>query len=310
MTSHAAMSNKAMLPEVALALTSTSTALELVSKCSSLGQLDCLNEKLRGTVPSYLAAINPEISRLYLGNEFCDRLIPNRNQFQQSINEIQQAGIPLSLVTPAVSDKAMKKLTPAFEALETGSEVIVNDWGVLRVINKHYPDLVPVAGRQLCKMIKDPRLPSRQWIELYPSGVQGAQFQKLLLKFGIDRIELDAPPFVQPEFFKNPNIKQSVYTRQGYATRGRICKIGCMHLDSASKFAAGHGCQMECLKIVGAMTRTGNVSGSDLSTYQRGNTLFYKHSEAMDNSIATAMKHGWIDRLIIMGDWHEDHCAD
>ena len=310
MTSRAATLNKILLPEVALAMTSTSAALELVSEFSRQGQLDCLNEKLWGTVPPYLAAINPEISRLYLGNEFCDRLIPNGIQFQWCINEIQQAGIHLSLVTPSVADKAMKKLAPAFETLKTGSEVIVNDWGVLRVINKHYPDLVPVAGRQLCKMIKDPRLPSRQWTELYPSGVQGSQFQKLLLKFGIDRIALDAPPYVQPKFFDNPNMKQSVYTRQGYATRGRICKIGCMHLDSAAKFTAGHGCQKECLKIVSIMTRTSNASGSDLSTYQRGNTLFYKHSEEMGDSIAAAVKHGWIDRLIIMGDWHEDHCAD
>jgi hypothetical protein len=310
MTSHAVTLSEAILPEVALALTSTSAALELVSECDRPGQLDCLNEKLRSIVPAYITATNPEIKRLYLGNEFCDRLIPNRIQYQQCINEIQQAGIHLSLVTPSVADKAMKKLTPAFESLQTGSEVIVNDWGVLRVIDKHYPDLVPVAGRQLCKMIKDPRLPSGQWAELYPSGIEGSQFQKLLLKFGIDRIELDVPPFVHPEFFENPNMKQSVYTRQGYATRGRICKIGCMHLDSAAKFAAGHGCQMECLKIVGTMTRTGNVSGSDLGTYQRGNTLFYKHSEEMENSITTAIERGWIDRLIIMGDWHEDHRAD
>ena len=38
------------------------------------------------------------------------------------------------------------------------TEVVVNDWGVLRLVRREFPGLRPVLGRLMNKMMRDPRV--------------------------------------------------------------------------------------------------------------------------------------------------------
>jgi len=100
-------------------------------------------------------------SRLYFGIEFCERLIPSLADFKKVLCHVQKKGLNISLVSPYVTNIGLGKLKALFEFLKLkkiNCEVIINDWGVLNLINRRYPNLTPVLGRLLTKQKRCPRL--------------------------------------------------------------------------------------------------------------------------------------------------------
>ncbi len=240
------------------------------------------------------------ITRIHFGNEFCERLLPEMGILETALADSRFA---VSLTLPALSDQGMKRVLPLLDSLPHGQEVIVNDWGALRLVRHSYPDLKPSAGRLLCKQIKDPRLPSAEWAGLYPSGIFSDPYAAFLMDYGISRMEVDMPPYAQAADLFDGKIRLSVHLGYGYVMKGRMCKIGSLNLPPAARFQPGHGCGRECLEYVEHTTRP---TVSDLRSFQRGNTRFYAHDHDMWNAVRGAARAGRVDRLIIHGDWHED----
>ena len=240
------------------------------------------------------------ITRIHLGNEFCERLLPEPETLAACLAHPRFA---LSLTLPILSDQGMKRVLPLLDALPSGHEVIVNEWGALRLLRRSYPNLKPIAGRLLCKQIKDPRLPSPEWASLYPSGIYSEPFAAFLMDYGISRMEVDIPPHVHAASLNNGSIQLSAHLGYGYVMKGRMCKIGSLNLPEAARFQPGHGCGRECLDYV---EHTARPTGADLRSFQRGNTRFYVHDRTMWDTVYAAAHAGWVDRLIIHGDWHED----
>lgn len=243
-------------------------------------------------------------TRLHFGSEFCETLLPNEAQLGRATEAARAGGLALTLVTPILSDAGIGRLRRLLAALVPGAEVVANDWGTLRLIRRERPDLVPVAGRMICKMVKDPRLPSAEWARLYPHGIHSGPFAAVLDRLGVGRIEMDVPPFADIADFRSGRFKVSVHAPYGFSVKGRSCRIGSLHQPEADKFATGHACGRECLTFVGDLSRP-ELGGNDLATFQRGNTVFYRHSAAMGRAVAAALADGWIDRIIVSGDWHE-----
>jgi len=243
------------------------------------------------------------VSHVHLGNEFCDRLLPEASLLQRHLD---LPGIHLALVTPTLSDTGLKTLGRILQLLPPGSEVIVNDWGALRLLRQEHTELIPVLGRLLCKMIKDPRQPGGNWSRLYPGGVTGGSFNTLLERWQVGRVELDVPPAATGADLGVPDTRVSLHLPYGYVFKGRMCRIGSMHLPPALKFTPGHSCRRECLQYVETTRRPQAVVGEP-PTFQRGNTLFYRYSEDMVSAALAAVEAGRVDRLIVQGDWHEDH---
>lgn len=245
------------------------------------------------------------VSRLHLGNEFCERLIPSPTVLRQAIGLADAAGLALTLATPSVPDAGLVKLRRLFGLMPDGAEVVVNDYGVLRLLAREYPGLEPVAGRQLCKMIKDPRLPNEQWARLNPPGLGSPIFEDILGRFGVQRAEVDVPPFARPTDLKAGGLALSVHAPFGYAVRGRVCRIGSLRFDGAAKFRPGQACRKECLRYACRMTRPLDRDNCDLGSFQRGNSIFYRHDAGMREVMWRAMENGWIDRIVLAGDWRE-----
>lgn len=217
------------------------------------------------------------VSRLHLGNEFCERLIPSPTLLRRTIGMADAAGLALTLATPAVPDQGLAKLRRLFRLLPGGAEVVVNDYGVLRFLASEFPALEPVAGRQLCKMIKDPRLPTEQWVRLNPPGLGSPEFEALLGRFGIRRAELDVPPFARPADLRAGGLALSVHAPYGYALRGRVCRIGSLRFEGAAKFRPDQECAKECLRWSCRLSRPAEYGLHDLKSFQRGNSIFYRH---------------------------------
>lgn len=246
--------------------------------------------------------------RLHFGSEFCDTLLPSPAHVAAAVAAAQRRGLGFALVTPMLSDGALMRLRPLLEMLPDGAEVIANDWGTLHLLRRDHRRLVAVAGRLMCKMVKDPRLPSAEWARLYPHGIHSRAFGKLLASLGVSRIEMDVPPFAAASDFRSPDMRVSVHVPYGYSVKGRACRIGSLHQPDGDKFMTGHRCRKECLTYVAELSRP--TSGAlDLATFQRGNTVFYRHSPQMREAAQEALAQGWIDRVIVSGDWNENRSA-
>ncbi len=247
------------------------------------------------------------VERLHIGSEYCERLIPAPAELETAVTEAGRLGAALTLTTPMAGDAALARLRRLLPLLPEGSEVVANDWGVLRLLARDFPALVARAGRMLCRMVKDPRLPSETWGRLYPHGLGASPFVTLLGRFGVRGVEMDVAPFARAEDFAHTGLPVALHVPYGSSVKGRICRPGSLHQEGARKFAPGHGCRLECLDYVGEMRRHG---AAGLHTFQRGNTIFYRHSKAMEETAAAAVAAGSIDRLVFSGDWNENHRAD
>ncbi|MEH6470339.1 MAG: hypothetical protein V7752_03740 [Halopseudomonas sp.] len=302
-------------PQVSLALTDPG----MLTRLLELGPQPCLRSCLKrlGWKDIPLAVLDAErdggftVARVHIGNEFCERLLPTPAQIKTALQQTELLGVEMSLLTPLLTDSGIKRLSPLLELLPDGTEVVVNDWGTLRLVRRHYPALTPLLGRLLYKMIKDPRLPSAQWTKLHPHSGQSKPFHQLLARFGVEAIEMDLPPFTQPEQFQIGELGLSVHLPYGYVVKGRMCRIGSLGLDDKDKFVAGHACQKECLDYVTPLERPNQAAdqpAQDLVGFQRGNTQFYRYSSAMEASLVEAVKQGSIKCLVFAGDWNEHRC--
>jgi len=289
-------------PEIAVALTD-GRLLARLAEGSGAGPLF---DALRLAPPASAKGLAERpVRRLHLGNEFCERLIPSPTLLKRAIGLAEAVGLALTLATPSVPDAGLARLRRLFRLLPDGAEAVVNDYGVLRLLLREFPGLEPVAGRQLCKAIKDPRLPTEQWARLNPGGADAPAFGAMLEGFGIQRIELDVPPYARPADLRAGGLNLSVHAPFGYALRGRICRIGSLRFDEADKFRPGRACRKECLHYACALSRPADRQRRDLESFQRGNSIFYRHDAGMADALWRAAESGWVDRIVLPGDWRE-----
>ncbi|WP_207062999.1 hypothetical protein [Motiliproteus sp. SC1-56] len=287
------------------------TDLGMLTRLDDLGPrprlADCL-ERLGWKEPPLSGDYpNLRVTRVYLGNEFCERLLPTPAALRSAYAALRALDAGITLVTPLLTDSGLKRLRPLLSILEEGCEVVVNDWGGLRLLRTAYPGLRPVLGRQLYKMIKDPRMPSAQWSRLHPHGGRSAPFQQLLKGFDVAQIEMDLPPFIGPEQFQVGAFALSVHLPYAYVVKGRMCRIGSLNQPDQGKFVAGHGCEKECLSYVTRLARP-RSGEPGLVEFQRGNTQFYRYSAAMEAPLREALEQGQVQRLVFAGDWNEHRC--
>lgn len=248
-----------------------------------------------------LAALVPGpamASHLYFGSEFCEHLFPEPPALERAIAVAGQLGLTLVLATPVANDRLVARILEAAARLPASAGILVNDWGVAGALRAAQPQRHLVAGRQLAKMIKDPRVPSPAWMKPYPSGFDGAAYRRVLDGLCIGRIELDVPPFATPDTFAVGGLGVTVWAPFAYVAKGRICKIGSLRHDPREKFAPGGSCHRECLGVleVGA-----EPSVAGIVSYARGNSIYYRHDTTMARALGAAIAEGLVSRMVLSG---------
>lgn len=248
-----------------------------------------------------LAALAPAGSRathLYFGSEFCEHLFPEPEALERALAVAAQFGLTLVLATPVANDALLRRIVAAAADLPATAEILVNDWGVASVLRAAQPGRRLIAGRQLAKMIKDPRVPSPAWIKPYPSSYGAPGYRRILQGLDIGHIELDVPPFATPALYDVAGLGVSVWAPFAYVAKGRICKIGSLRQPADEKFMPGASCHRECLGSIEVSTAP-SVAG--IVSYGRGNSLYYRHDTAMAAVLRAALAAGHIDRLVFSG---------
>ncbi len=283
-----------MTLEIALSITDS----RRLAKLKTLPKLDraALLAFLDDPQLSELLPGDAVATHLYFGSEYCEHLFPRDEELALALAEASRLGLILVLPTPIANDALLARIVAVVQRLSDGCEIVVNDWGVAHTLHTQFPDRCLVAGRQLAKVIKDPRMPSPALHKIYPSNYAGQPFIHLLERFGIGQIELDVPPFATPDVFAVPDLAVTVWAPYAYIAKGRICKIGSLGQPTADKFAPGRTCHRECL---GILEREPESVVSGLRTYSRGTTLFYQHDAAMFEVLRWAIAQSSITRLVL-----------
>lgn len=99
-----------------------------------------------------------DFTRLYFGQEFCGNLIPSATELEQAFYFSRQLDWSFSYVTGGyLSNAELAKVQRNLEKLAEltdSAEVIINDWGVLWLLQEHFPQFEPVIGRLLNKQMR------------------------------------------------------------------------------------------------------------------------------------------------------------
>ncbi len=272
---------------------------EFAIHIQSVSDLDCLDswalwersEKLRPAILELGELLGvPEdeedFTRIYWGTEFCENLIPDEPL------DFDYVDLPLTLLTPYVSDRGLERLRPLLDALPDESEVVFNDFGVLRLLRHSYPTLVPVQGRLLYKALRDPRITteyvqlgeSPQLQALRGSSLETQAYSALLRRYDVRHAEQDLLP--QGNNFQS-ELALSVYAPFGVISTARICMAAGLGYRKAQKFEPGAPCRHECqTHLVEYQYTNSPFANRDQRFWLKGQTYFYLHSEAMIRGLA------------------------
>lgn len=237
-------------------------------------------------------------THLYVGSEFCEHLLPGTPALKRAIVHAREADCRLALLTPIASPQVIRVLGELLPRLPEGSEVIANDWGVAHLVRRRFPALRLVAGRILCRMVKDPRLAQIGLTAGF--RFDPGPLRTLFDRLGIGRMEIDVPMFVDGDTFAALPMPTGVHVPFACVAKGRMCRIGSTSIRGPERFAVGRECRRECLKVASRLDRPGSDGTSRV--YQIGNSIFSRHSRETLDAVRRAVEQGFIGRLVVPGE--------
>jgi len=250
--------------------------------------------------------------RIYWGSEFCETLIPGNVATGRLARRAGELDLGWSLVTPYVTDEGLDRIERLLARLPRDlhpDEVVVNDWGVLRMVRREQPHLRTVLGRLMNKMIRDPRVAARfddpraprEAVEaLKGFSISAGSYRAFLAENQVGRVEVDNPLQGLSVDFTVQGTAASIYLPFGYVTTGRICLPGSLGRPRGDKFTHLGTCGRECGEAVLELknTRSPFPDDRDLTLYQRGNTIFYfQPPEQAAGALENAASCG-VDRVV------------
>ena len=247
-----------------------------------------------------LKYVNQNYSRLYFGNEFCENLIVSCKDLKQVLDFVERKNLDFTFVTPFVSNKGIEKLKQLLELIadrKPDSEVVINDWGILHLVNTDFNFSKLILGRLLNKLKRDPRImvcikkiPPSILDYLQKSNITTSIFQKLLQSNRIGRIEFDnilQGINLNTHHF-NIKLEGSLYYPYVYVTTTRLCPTNaCDQIDKPIPIISS--CNRECQNYEFHFKHNSMPKILIL----KGNTYFYKNEDIEDN-----LKNALISRIV------------
>jgi hypothetical protein len=282
-------------PEFAVSLVNAASSFEIGADKSSryeywLATLD--DSDLADWLSNFLP------THLYIGSEFCEHLLPGSQMLRKAIDCAQNLNCRVSLLTPIASPQVIRNLAELLPCLPDNSEVIVNDWGVGYFVRKHFAKIGLIAGRILCRMVKDPRLSQAGLATSF--SFDSRPLAPIFTRLGIGRMEIDVPLSVDSSTFSSFPMRTNVHIPFSCVAKGRMCRMGSSTVRGSERFAVGRMCKKECLKVSAELKRP-NAS-AEPRTYQLGNTIISRHSKEIFGMVRAAVEEGFISRIVVPGE--------
>lgn len=275
--------------------------------------------RLYGAWVERLRAMFGEVSigRVYLGSEFCERLMPADEKILEVISVCEPRNIDVTMVTPFVTHVGIdrvKRWIPLLKEYakrkQSKCEIVVNDLGTLQLLQEHREWFAPVIGRCLHKIKRDP-CAERVIQDMHDKGpcsdAAGASgflrtircsaltsmpYRTLLHRMGCDRVELDPLAQGYEMNLERLGFRASLHLPYQYITAGRYCLAGSLELLPHEKFTIDRPCKRECDRIVTRMEH-GQV---DRPVYRRGNAVYGAFNVS---DIKSAIEDAGISRVVL-----------
>jgi len=152
------------------------------------------------------------IKRLYIGSEHCFLRFPDEKALTLITEKASQQGIRLSFVTSPTHQSQVQDMQRRLDdiaRIAPGSELIANDWGVLKLLQSMNGQLTPVLGTLLNRFRRDPRMQWKAGIRekgalLRQNALNDPAYYAFLKSLGINRFEYACSPQMQlPEGTKS-----------------------------------------------------------------------------------------------------------
>jgi len=234
-----------------------------------------------------LKHVTQEYARLYFGVEFCQNLIPSEEDLGRVLEFTSEKKMLFTFVTPYLTDEGMKKIKPLLSLIagnHPGSEIVINDWGLMEWINRAYPGLNLLLGRLLTKQKRGPqilslvgRVPENMIRHFRQSNADSPILSGFLIARQIKRIELDN--LFQGLSRPLASLKGSLYMPFAYITTTRICLFNSCGDKSGKPSRAITPCSKECRKYVFRLQH----KRMPVDLLLKGNTQFFKNERFPDN---------------------------
>ena len=245
-----------------------------------------------------LGSWNNEFSRVYFGDEFCDRLIPSGEDLGKVLSFAAEKSLGFSLLTTFCTEENLRSYRKIFDLLyhiRPDAEIVINDWGLFKVIKEY--SFAPVLGRLLNKQKRGPRImnvinnlsgPMRKRFK--ESGVN-AYFSAFLSGRGIRRVELDnLLQGLSLDEFRGRGIGCSLHVPFGYISVSRSCPHSRNRGSPVNKPAGGN-CRRECLENRYWLRNP----QMPVPLLLRGNAVFFENKIVNESALREA---GIIDRIV------------
>lgn len=196
-----------------------------------------------------------KISRLYFGQEFCERLLPGKSDMEKALEFADKHEMEFTFVTPFVTERGLEmweELLEHLHNLNPGVEVVINDLGIFHLIREKHTDFKPVLGRLLTKQKRGPRIlrlqgkvPDEMIDHFRRFNADVPQVSGFYQKLGFTRIELDN---TLQGISRDGDMPASLYFPYIYVSTTRMCLTNNCD-DRKESLRAIFPCKKECQKI-------------------------------------------------------------
>lgn len=230
-----------------------------------------------------LKFVDSGYSRLYFGNEFCERLIPSKDDLRYVLDFVLERKMDFTLVTPFVTNAGLAQLEPLMDFLSDQSipiEIVINDWGVLRRVRQKFSSFNLALGRLLTKQKRGPRIlnlldkiPFSAAQHFKESNIDSPHICKFLTDIGIRRVELDnlLQGISRPEF----SLTGSLYIPFAYITTTRFCPVNSLSQNSHRSLRTITPCKKQCQRYAFRLSH----KQMPVDLILKGNTQFFKNDK-------------------------------
>jgi hypothetical protein len=234
-----------------------------------------------------LKYVTQEYSRLYFGIEFCQNLLPSKEEIGQILRFIFEKRIDFTFVTPYLTNEGMEKIKGLLSCVidaQAEAEIVINDWGLLEWINQEYPGLNLALGRLLTKQKRGPRIlkligivPDTMIQHFRKSNVDASAAIDFLIERQIKRVELDN--LLQGISRPPHSLKGSLYIPFAYITTTRLCLLSSCENESDKYLRMVSACNRECQRYTFKLTH----KNMPVDLLLKGNTQFFRNERLPDN---------------------------